>query len=116
MRRSVGIALVFCASLVCGLPALAECMIPGKAPVPPNGATATVEEMKQGHDQLQSYVNQLEAYQACLEAEIKAAPADADKELKNAWRAQGNAAVDLAQELQTTYAAQIQVFKARGGH
>ena len=54
------------------LPAAAsECTMPGQAPVIPDGTVATVDQIKEAHAAVQSYVNLLQSYQDCVEARIK---------------------------------------------
>ena len=84
-----------------------------KAPVMPQGATASEEEMREGHDKLQSYVKILEAYQACLEKEIKDAPPDTKPEVKKRWQTLADGAINAAQEIADVYSAQLRAFKSR---
>jgi hypothetical protein len=93
--------------------ARAECLLPEPAPTLPNGATATEAEMRAGHDALQGFVDKLQTYQACLEDEIKNAPADTRPEMKIAWRTVGNAAIDQARDLAAEYDNQIKLYKSR---
>jgi hypothetical protein len=111
MLRSV--ALLGAVSLLIGGHVSAECLLPGPAPVLPRGASATAAEMKAAHDSMQSFVNALEKYQACVENQIKDAPADTPKFMKNAWRAQGNAGIDEAHAAAEAYAEQLKAFKSR---
>jgi hypothetical protein len=91
----------------------ADCTMPGRAPTMPQGATASEEEMKAGHDALQVYVNQLQKYQDCNEAQIQNASKDTKPEDKQRWREQGNAAIDAATQIRDVYAAQLKAYKAR---
>ena len=94
-------------------PAEAECMLPGPAPVPPDGVTATAADMALGHDAIQGFVLQLEAYQACLNNKVDhPAPGVTDKQ-KDVWIGQGNAAVDQAHALADAFGEQLKIFKAR---
>ncbi|HLG88350.1 MAG TPA: hypothetical protein VKZ79_14270 [Alphaproteobacteria bacterium] len=102
------------ACLLAGAPAFANCAKPSvKAPVMPQGATASEEEMREGHDKLQAYVKVLEAYQTCLEQQIKSAPPDTKPETKQLWQAQADAAVSAAQEIADVYSAQLRAYKSR---
>ncbi|HEX4507764.1 MAG TPA: hypothetical protein VH722_18700, partial [Alphaproteobacteria bacterium] len=83
--------------------ALAECKKPPKGPQMPQGATATDEDMKHGREQLQIYVNILQEYQKCMEAQIKNAPADTKPEVKQQWAANADAAIDAAHEVADVY-------------
>lgn len=105
-------ALALALGVLPALPARADCVMPGPAPVTPRGAVATLAEMKQAHDALQAFVNALEAFQTCVEDEYKSAPPDTKPEDKRAWRAQGNAAIDLANYLKALYEEQVQIYKA----
>jgi opacity protein-like surface antigen len=97
-----------------GIPALAaDCAQPGPAPMIPDGTTASVDQMKAAHDQVQSYANLLQSYQDCVEARIKMAPKDMKPEDKQKLRDAGNAAIDQATALRDSYAAQVKAFKAR---
>ena len=96
------------------LPAVADCAKPGKAPAMPQGATATQEDMKAGHDALQAYVNTLQTYKDCLAALIANAPADTKPELKQQWRDEGNAAIDAADAIAAVYSSQLNAFRAQG--
>jgi len=111
-RAALVAGFIAAASLFAGQ-AWADCVLPGPEPVVPRGEVATHTDMKIGHDALQTYVNALESYQACLEKQITAAPPDTKPELKLAWRAQGNAAIDEAKAAAARYAAQFKIFKAR---
>jgi hypothetical protein len=94
-------------------PAAAECLLPGPPPVPPDGSTATAADMALGHDTLQGFVNQLEAYQACLNNKVDhPAPGVTDAQ-KDMWIKQGNAAVDQANALAAAFAEQLKMFNAR---
>lgn len=116
MRRKFpsALSIAIAAALALAGPASAECAKPtGKAPVMPQGATATDEEMRAGHDKLQAYVKVLEAYQACLEKEIKDAPPDTKPEVKQHWQALADSAISAAQEIADVYSAQLRAFKSR---
>ena len=94
-------------------PAPADCLLPGPAPVPPDGNTATAADMKLGHDVIQAFVVQLEAYQACrLRQADQAAPAITPQQ-KQQWVDQGNSAVDDANALASAFATQLKAYKAR---
>jgi hypothetical protein len=91
----------------------AECAAPGQAPIIPDGALATVDQMKTAHTAVQSYVNTLQAYQDCLEAQIKMAPKTAKPEELQKMRDQGNAAIDQATSLSNNYSEQVRAYKTR---
>jgi hypothetical protein len=93
--------------------AAGECAQPPRAPQMPQGATATDEEMKEGHDTLQKYVKVLEAYQTCMENQIKNAPPDTKPEVKQKWAAMSDQAIDMAHEIADVYSIQLRAYKAR---
>lgn len=79
----------------------------------PQGATASAEEMKAGHDALQTYVKILETYEACLQDQIKSAPPDTKPEEKQKWQALADSAIDAAHEIADVYSIQLRAFKAQ---
>jgi hypothetical protein len=91
----------------------AECLLPGPAPVPPDGANATAADISLGHDTIQAFVNQLEAYQACLNNKVDHAPPGVTDTQKDVWIEQGNAAVDQANALAAAFSEQLKIFKAK---
>jgi ABC-type glycerol-3-phosphate transport system substrate-binding protein len=92
----------------------AACARPtGAAPVAPDGAKADEETMKQAHDAIQTYVNELEAYKTCLKSEVDSAPPDTPEELKLTWLAQGDAALDAANYAANQFSYALKVYKAR---
>jgi hypothetical protein len=101
------------ATSVPATPTSTDCFLPGPAPVPPDGRTATTAEMQLGHDVIQRFVEQLEHYQACLNNKIDHAAPGVTQQQKDTWIHQGNAAVDDANALAQAYSAQIRIFKAR---
>ena len=112
-RRALPFAAAGFAALM-ALPATAaDCGVPGQAPVIPDGATATVDQMKAAHDSVQSYVQSLESYQDCLEARIKLSMKTAKPEELQKMRDAGNAAIDQAKSLGDTYMTQVKAYKAR---
>ena len=93
--------------------ASAECPKPPRAPQMPQGATATDEDMKHGREVLQTYVNVLQEYQKCMDAQIKNAPPDTKPEVKQQWQANADAAIDAAHEIADVYSIQLRAFRAR---
>jgi hypothetical protein len=91
----------------------AKCADPPHAPTMPQGATATDEDMKHGHDALQIFVNALQEYQKCMEQQIKDAPPDTKPEVKQRWQANADIAIDAAHEIADVYSIQLRAFKAR---
>lgn len=92
----------------------AACMRPtDAAPDVPNGAKADEQSMKQAHDAIQAFVNQLESYKACLKEQADNAPADTSDEIKLTWAAQGDAAVDYASLIAAQFSYALKTFKER---
>ena len=91
---------------------MADCVDPGPAPKLADGATATEAEMAASHTAVQKFVNALQSYQQCLEQQIRSAGPDIDVNMRQAWRAQGNAAVDLAHEVAEDYEDRYRVYKS----
>jgi len=91
----------------------ASCLLPGPPPVPPDGLTATVAEMKLGQVVIQNFVNQLEAYQTCRNNQADHAAPTVSAQQKSTWIDQGNSAVDEANDLAAAFSAQLKIFKAR---
>ena len=79
----------------------------------PDGHTADADTMRQGHDNIQAFVLQLEAYQACRNNQVDHAASTVTVTQKQTWIGEGNDAVDQANALAQTFAAQLHVFKAR---
>ena len=91
----------------------ADCLLPGPPPVAPNGAVASEADMKLGHDVMQNFVLELEAYQACRDAQADHAAPGVGQSQKDAWIAQGDEAIDQANALAASFGAQLKLFKAR---
>ncbi len=66
--------------------------------------------MKLGHDAIQHFVLQLEAFQACRNAMIDRPPAGTTDARKQMWLQEGNAAVDEAHALADAFAEQLKIF------
>ena len=94
-------------------PAMAACIAPGPAPVVPDGNTTTADQLKTVHAQVQTYVDVLQKYQDCLEAQIKSAPGGTKAGDLQKMRDAGNAAIDQANALSASYSEQVKVFRAR---
>ncbi len=119
MRRSIHAEtigfLAATAFVFATLPAVAaECSLPaGPAPVIPDGATATAQQLKDAQPVVQSYVNQLQSYQDCVEARIKLTMKTSKPEDLQKLRDAGNAAVAQAEALSQNFSTQVKAFKAR---
>jgi hypothetical protein len=104
---------VFLSTLLLASGAGAVCADPPRAPAMPQGATASDEDMKEGREALQKYVNLLQNYAACAAQQIKDAPPDAKPEFKQQWQANADAAIDAAHSIADVYSIQLRAFKAR---
>jgi hypothetical protein len=113
MARIAPLAAALLAAIVATPSMAADCAVPGQAPALPDGATASVDQMKTAHDAVQSYVQSLEAYQDCLEARIKLSMKTSKPEELQKMRDAGNKAIDQAKALSDSYAAQVKAYKAR---
>jgi hypothetical protein len=91
----------------------ADCVRPSHAPEMPQGATASDEDMKAGHDKLQNYVKILEDYQKCMEQKLKDAPPDTKPEVKQKWQDEADIAIEAAQQIADVYSIQLRAYKAR---
>jgi hypothetical protein len=114
MRRFLQSLSVAAVLGLAAIPAFAEdCPQPGPAPAIPDGATATVDQMKAAHEAVQSYVNLLQSEQDCVETRIKIAPKGTKAEVLQKLRDQGNAAIDQAKALGDSFTASVKAYKAR---
>jgi hypothetical protein len=114
MRRFLQTLSAAAVLAVVAMPAFADdCPQPGPAPAVPDGATATVDQMKAAHEAIQSYVNLLQSEQDCVETRIKIAPKGTKADALQKLRDQGNAAIDQAKALGDSFSAQVKVYKAR---
>jgi hypothetical protein len=91
----------------------ADCLLPGPPPVAPDGRVATAQDMSLGHDAARNFVLQLEAYQACRNAQADHAPPGTTDKQKDAWIDQGNQAVDEANAIKDAFGQQLAIFKSR---
>jgi hypothetical protein len=90
-----------------------DCLLPGPPPVPPNGATASAADMQLGRNVIQHFVNQLEDYQACRDAQADRAAKTVPDQQKQAWIQQGDEAIDEANALKDAFSEQLKLFNAR---
>ncbi len=110
VRRLVAAAFV----IALAFPAAAECVLPATAPVVPDGATATMSQMKDVHPRVQDYVLKLRAYRNCVEAAIRAIPPGTVKpDVVQKMRDAGGNALDQAKSFSDNYAVQVAALKAR---
>jgi hypothetical protein len=101
------------ASAQAKLPAPADCLFPGPPPIPPNGLTASADDMKLGRNVIQHFVEELEAYQACRNTQIDRAGKTLSDKQKETWIEQGNTAIDEATALKDAFSAQREIFNSR---
>lgn len=95
-------------------PAQTACLLPGPIPVVPDGRLASAADMQLARGVIQGFVEQLEAYQTCLNAKVDhPAPGVTDAQ-KDEWVRQGNGAIDEAHALADSFGQQLKLFKARG--
>ena len=97
--------------------AAAECKYPAKIDVP-NGAQATKDEMLDGQRDMKGYMERMNAYLDCIEAETKAAIKEGEAPEVTAERERllsqkHNAAVDEMEKLAAEFNAQVRAYKAR---
>ena len=90
-----------------------ECLLPGPPPVPPDGVTATDADMKLGHDAMQNFVNELEAYQACRDAQADHAGPDVSQSDKQKLIDDGDRAIDEANALAHAFGVQLDAYHAK---
>ncbi|MDB5397160.1 MAG: hypothetical protein JWM91_4666 [Rhodospirillales bacterium] len=113
LRGTAAAGAVILFAFAFGPAAGAACADPPRAPAMPQGATASDEDMKEGHDALQKYVNILQTYEACVAQQIKNAPPDTKPEVKLQWQANADAAIDAAHQIADVYSIQLRAYKAR---
>jgi hypothetical protein len=116
MRRSLlpnVFATIVFATFVATAPAGAECKTPPKAPEMPQGATATEDEMREGRQTLQAYVELLETFEKCMDGQIRNAPKGTNQEELVRWQLSSEAANDAAHIIADIYSEQLRAFKAR---
>ena len=110
--RSLNLTVVAVAfvTLVGGAARAATCPEPALAPSIPDGTTATAAQMKTARANVQAYVNVLQNFQDCLEAQLKMQP---KTELQQRMRDRGDLAIDQANSLKAQYQEQKKAFDAR---
>jgi hypothetical protein len=93
--------------------ARADCPLPGTPPEMPQGASASDEEMREGREKLQVFVELLEGYEKCMDKMVADAPPGTPPEQRALWAAKSIAANDAAHQWADIYSAQLRAFKAR---
>jgi hypothetical protein len=112
-RYAYAIAMIFALAAITSSAWAEECAKLPVEPQMPQGATATEEEMKEGRVTLQAYVKVLEAYEACMDRQIKAAPPDTPPQQLRQWELNAAAVNQAAHSIADVYALQLRVFKGR---
>ncbi len=121
MKAWIPLTLVFAFGLAAH--AQATCVYPQSPTPPPNGATATRDEMVAAKHDFDRYNGEMNVYLDCLNLEISAAPKDpakltpdekkkADQENKILVQ-KHNAAVDELQAVVGKFNEQLKIFKAK---
>lgn len=111
---------IFCIAAIIAAPLALACDYPARPPQPPNGATATNEEMLAGVKIISDYQAAMSDYLTCIETN----EAVADKALDNSdektkqqrqkmFNMKYNAAIDEQTLIVEKFNAQIRAFKAR---
>jgi len=121
MKAWIPVTLVFAFGLAAH--AQATCSYPASPAAPPNGSTATREEMVAAKHDFDRYNGEMNSYLDCLNLEMDAAPKDLTKltpdEKKKADQAakvlvqKHNAAVDELQAVVGRFNEQLKIFKAK---
>ena len=123
MKAWIPLTLVFAVGFAAN--AHATCSYPQSPSTPPNGATATREEMIAAKHDFDRYNGEMNVYLDCLNLEMDASPKDTSKlspdEKKKADQDQKilvqkhNAAVDELQAVVGKFNEQLKIFKAKQG-
>jgi len=102
-------------------PVYADCVMPNPPKIP-DGATATLDEMKGAQQSMREYNDLIKAYTDCLGLEAtkemtaakNAKVSDEErKKLENAQAQKNNSAVDQATEVTARFNEQVRIYKAR---
>jgi hypothetical protein len=121
MKAWIPLTLVFAFGFAAH--AHATCSYPASPAAPPNGSTATRDEMVAAKHDFDRYNGEMNSYLDCLNLEMDAAPKDVSKlspdEKKKADQAakvlvqKHNAAVDELQAVVGRFNEQLKIFKAK---
>ncbi len=114
MKTSAAIGLAILASVAFSVSAQAECAFP-KAPASiPDGQTATEPEMIEAMKAFKAYNDEVTAFGACLDDEVKEKGASGNlMQLKTMKTKKINAATEELQAKAKLFNEQVRVFKAR---
>jgi hypothetical protein len=97
-----------------GSAAHAACAYPEVPSDLPSGDTETQEEMVVAQKAVKSFVADMEAYLACLDADIEALGAEATDEHRLIRDKRYNAAVDVMDATAAEFNQAVRAYKARG--
>jgi hypothetical protein len=121
MKAWIPLSLVFALGLAAN--AQATCTYPQSPSAPPDGSTATRDQMIEAKHDFDRYNGEMNVYLDCLNLEMDAAPKDLSKmtpdEKKKADQEQKlrvqkhNAAVDELQAVVGRFNEQLKIFKAK---
>jgi hypothetical protein len=121
MKAWIPLTLVFTIGFTAH--AWADCSKPSSPDAPPDGNTATKDEMVAAAQNFKTYNTDMNAYLACLKVEMDSAPKDVTKltakekqelaQQQNALAAKNNAAVDELQANVGKFNEQLRIYKAK---
>ena len=100
--------------VVAAAPAIAaECAPPGPAPVMPQGATFSKNEMAAGKVSHDKYVDIVQAFKECQQKRIASAPKGTKPELLKSWRDSIATADDTITAVDFIFQSQMWSYEAR---
>ncbi len=106
-------AISLSAALLFSSAAGAACTYPDQVTKLPNGKTASKEEMITAQKAVKAYVQEMEQYMACLQADIEALGEDASEEQLLMRDKRHNAAIDAMDKVAGEFNLAVREFKAR---
>ena len=95
-----------CAAIACEYPPLVTI---------PAGNESTLEEMLQAQSEVRTYVVAMEAYLACVDAELTTAGDDSPEEFKSILFSRHNAAFVEMEAVAAHFNEQVQIYRCTGG-
>jgi hypothetical protein len=111
------------AGLAAHAQAMAACVYPKSPDAPPDGATATKDQMIAASQDFKRYNADMNAYLECIKLEMDSAPKDTSKlspdekkkaaEQHNMLAQKNNAAVDELQAVVGRFNEQLKIYKAK---
>jgi hypothetical protein len=100
--------------LITALPAVAaECVFPGPAPVMPQGATSSKNEMSAGKLRHDQYIAALQSFKSCQAKQIATAPKSTKPQVLKSWRDSVEAADDAITAVDLLYQSQMWAYENR---